>query len=68
MMNSLIASAVACLAAVASAETINFNDIGGISLESGARKTNTVAWSNGNLVNETLKTLKSNDVLYFPNE
>lgn len=65
-MNSLIA-AVACLAAV-SAETINFKDIGGVSLESGAPKDLTTAWANGKLVNETLKNLKANDVFYFPNE
>lgn len=68
MMNCLVAAAVACLATVANAKVINFNDIGGRSLESGVEKTSQVAWANGNLVNETLKNLKFNDVLYFPNE
>jgi hypothetical protein len=67
-MNSLITTAIACLAAISNAETINFKDIGGVSLEGGAEKSSSTAWANGNLVNETLKNLKPYDVFYFPNE
>jgi hypothetical protein len=69
-MKSFVAGVVAALAAVStvSAETINFKDIGGVSLESGAPKDSATAWANGKLVNETLKNLKPNDVFYFPNE
>ena len=67
-MNTLLSVTVACLAAVSHAETINFKDIGGVSLESGAEKSSATAWANGALVNATLKTLKPYDVFYFPNE
>lgn len=58
---------LSCLAA-ATAETINFKEAGGRSLESGAPRNLDTAWANGNLFNETLKMLKPNDVLFFPNE
>lgn len=68
LMKSFVAFVIACLVAVSKAETINFKDIGGVSLESGAEKSTATAWANGQLVNETLKSLKPNDVFYFPNE
>ena len=69
-MSSLFATALASLALLSSssAEVINFKEVGGVSLESGAKKTTELAWQNGKLLNETIMSLRSNDVLYFPNE
>lgn len=67
-MTSIVVTVIATLVSVSLAELINFKDIGGVSLESGQKKTTELAWANGGLLNETLKMLKPNDVLYFPNE